>query len=112
VPTTAAPTTAPTTAAPTTAPAVPAILPIVAPQAGPIPPPATFGQLAEVYLTPLACSSQGVHPTVLHALPEIVSAAETGPWFVVTVGQYTGVYQEWYVKSKPLCTFHPNQMVT
>lgn len=46
-----------------------------------------------------ALSSRGVHPTVLQALPEIVSAADTGPWFVVTVGCYTGVYQEWYIKS-------------
>lgn len=78
---------------PTTA-TVPAAFP-----PGPIPPPPTFGELDPVFLTDRALSSRGVHPTVLQALPEIVSAADTRPWFVVTVGCYTGVYQEWYVKS-------------
>jgi hypothetical protein len=53
------------------------------------------GTLAAVYLTPSALSSQGIHPTILEILLHIVSAPEAGPWFVVTVGHYTGVYQEW-----------------
>ena len=64
-------------------------------------PPATIqvGNLAAIYLTPRALSSQGIHPTILEALPQITSAPETGTWFAVTTGRYTGVYQEWYVSS-------------
>lgn len=79
---------------------VPAAAPAIPP--GPIPPPPTFGTLAPVYLTDLALSSRGVHPTVLEALPAIISAPAAGPWFVVTVGRYTGIYQEWYVQSTAL----------
>ena len=80
--------------------AIPANLPIVSPgiplvPPGPIPPPTTFGVLAEKYLTTLARSSRGVHPTVLTVLPDIVAAPESGTWYVVTVGHYTGVYPEW-----------------
>jgi hypothetical protein len=80
--------------------AVPADLPIVSPgiplePPGPIPPPTTFGELAEKYLTPLARSSRGVHPTVLTVLPDIHAAPESGTWYVVTVGRYTGIYLEW-----------------
>ena len=81
--------------------AIPALLPIISPgippESGPIPPPTMFGQLATVYLTSCAYSSQGIHPTVLQVLPDIVSASEIGTWFVVTVGRYTGIYMEWYI---------------
>ena len=81
--------------------AIPALLPIISPgippESGPIPPPATFGQLAAVYLTSRARSSRGIHPTVLQVLPDIVGASKSGTWFVVTVGRYTGIYLEWYV---------------
>jgi hypothetical protein len=92
---------APTSAA-GTAPATAPVLPPDTELPGPIPPPPTFGALAPVYLTDRARSSRGVHPTVLRALPEIVSAPDAGPWFVVTVGRYTGIYQEWCVQSTAL----------
>jgi hypothetical protein len=95
MPATTAPTGS-TTAASNSAPtAVAGAIPPAPP--GPNPPPAATGTLAAVYLTPLALSSQGVHPMVLEALPHIVSASESGSWFAVTVGRYTGVYSEWYV---------------
>jgi len=82
--------------------AVPAVPPIVPPGIpGPISPPTTSGELAAVYLTPLARSSRGVHPTVLNVLPDIVSAPESGSWYVVTVGRYTGIYPEWCVLRFP-----------
>jgi len=90
-----------TAVASTTVPATaPAILPILPPgissaQAGSTPP-AMPGTLAAVYLTPLALSSHGIHPTVLQALPHIVDAPEAGTWYLVTVGRYTGVYPAWY----------------
>lgn len=55
-----------------------------------------FGELTAVYLTPRARSSRGVHPAILNILPDMVSAPELGTWYVVTVGRYTGIYQEWY----------------
>ena len=61
-----------------------------------IPSPMTIGDLAEVYLTPRARSSRGVYLTVLEILPDVVGAPEVGTWYVVTVGRYTGIYQEWY----------------
>ena len=64
---------------------------------GPTPPSGTLGELADVYLTTHARSSQGVHPTDLQVLPDIIGADESRTWFVVTVGCYTGVYLEWYI---------------
>lgn len=72
-----------------------ATVPAAVPAVLPIPPPTTFGELAEKYLTPLARSSRGVHPTVLTVLPDIHAAPESGTWYVVTVGRYTGIYLEW-----------------
>ena len=81
---------------------IPALLPTVPsgipPEHEAIPSPTTIGDLAEVYLTPRACSSRGVHPTVLEILPDVVGAPEVGTWYVVTVGRYTGIYPEWYLK--------------
>jgi hypothetical protein len=61
------------------------------------PPAATPGTLAAVYLTPSALASRGVHPTVLEVLPDILSVPESGAWFVVTAGCYTGIYHGWYI---------------
>jgi len=80
-----------------------ALLPIVPtgipPEHEAIPSPTTIGDLAEVYLTPHARSSRGVHPTVLEILPDVVGAPEVGTWYVVMVGRYTGIYPEWYLKN-------------
>ncbi|KIM38352.1 hypothetical protein M413DRAFT_30192 [Hebeloma cylindrosporum] len=80
------------TAAPSTSVSGGPILPSESP--GPTPPSATSGDLADALRS---LSSRGVHPTVLQALPNIVSADESGTWYVVTVGRYTGVYPEWCV---------------
>jgi len=81
---------------------IPALLPIVppgiAPEHEPIPPLTRTGELSEVYLTPRARTSRGVHPTVLEILPDVIGAPEVGTWYVVTVGRYTGIYPEWYLE--------------
>jgi len=76
-----------------------AVLPLVS--SGIYPEPTTFGELTTVYLTPLARSSRGVHPTVLRVLTDVVSAPEGGTWYVVTVGRYTGIYPEWCILRFP-----------
>ena len=85
---------------------IPALLPIVlpgiTPEHEPIPPTTTIRELAEVYLMARAHTSQGIHPTVLEILPDVVGAPEVGTWYVVTVGCYTGIYPEWYLhQEKP-----------
>ena len=77
---------------------IPAVLPIVPSgipfEHGPTPSPVTFGELSAVYLTACARSSRGIYPTVLEVLLDVVSMPEGRTWFVVTVGHYTGIYQE------------------
>ena len=95
------PTVATPTSTATILAAIPALLPVppgIAPEHEPIPPPTTIGELAEVYLTPCARTSRGVHPTVLEILPDVVGGPEVGTWYVVTIGRYTGIYPEWYLE--------------